>query len=63
VGSRKYLIDIDEDGNWDYILDMLTGLTAYHKEEEQKETPGFVLLSVICTIPIILLWKKYYTKP
>lgn len=62
VGSRKYLIDIDEDGNWDYIFDILTGLDEYREEEGQKETPGFELLSAICTISLVLFWKKHYTK-
>ena len=52
----KYLIDDNEDGEWDFTYSMEEGLKSYEKEEAL--TPGFELIFIICAIALILFWKK-----
>jgi len=54
----SYLIDSDGDGEWDHIFSLTNGLTKY----EEKGTPGFELIFVICAIVFVLFWKRKRTK-
>jgi len=53
-----YLLDTNGDGNWDYIYNLASGLSSYNEEKNREKTPGFELISVVCAIALVLLWKK-----
>jgi len=59
--NGSYLIDIDGDGNWEYIYDPAAGVTVYQNEKQQekeKSTSGFELIIVVCAIAVFLFWKR-----
>jgi len=53
-----YLLDTNGDGKSDYIYDLESGLSSYTEEKNGEKTPGFELISVVCAIALVLLWKK-----
>jgi hypothetical protein len=56
----SYLIDGNGDGTWDYTYSETKGLQSYR---EPQQTPGFILITVLCSIGIaIILWKRKSRK-
>jgi hypothetical protein len=58
--NRNYLIDSDGDSKWDYVYNPTNGESmAYTSTNNDRVTPGFELILVLCAIAVsILLWKK-----
>ena len=67
AGSKlKYLVDIDGDGEWDYIYDLLDGgIEPYQKETEATDVSylNYILLLVIILIIVILAIMIIKKKP
>jgi PKD repeat protein len=55
--NGTYLIDSNGDGIWDYQFDSSSGLTEYQKEIEEKKTPGFELILIVCAVFLIVFWR------
>ena len=60
LDNATYLIDIDNDGKWDYAYSLDSGLSIYYLYLYNKyyniylETPGFDFISLIIVFFIIL---------
>lgn len=48
-----YLIDVDNDGKWEYTYDSVEGLTDY-----TEKTPGFELVLLVCSFIFIIIWRR-----
>jgi len=53
-----YLIDSDNDGEWDYIYSKDEGLSEYSESGKNQDAPGFELLTVLFVITLIMIWKR-----
>ena len=63
--NGKYLIDINGDGNWNYVYSTLIGLEDYNKSEKLEPSWIIILLIVIAisiNSTIIFLYKKIVPK-
>ncbi len=58
----KYLIDIDGDGEWDYIYNQTTGTTTPFTEETIDEVPWAVIALIAVALAIISLIVYFYKK-
>ena len=69
--DQTYLIDTDEDGNWDYTYYLKGGLSAYeesssddgddadpNQSEESTDTPGFEIIILGLALIILFVIKK-----
>jgi len=58
-----YLIDINQNGTWDYTYDAMTGMINVIKEKktiEKIEIPWVLVIGIILIIVIIILFKRGY---
>ncbi|PNX53274.1 MAG: hypothetical protein BV458_05335 [Thermoplasmata archaeon M9B2D] len=57
--DETYLLDIDEDGTWEYTYNSTEGLIEIQNSEE-KETPGYELILILYAISIVVIyrWKR-----
>jgi hypothetical protein len=53
-----YAIDSDGNGEWDYTFDRENGLVPY----QQRKTPGFELIFVLCALSILLFLRRIGKK-
>jgi chitodextrinase len=54
--DKKYLINIDQDSEWEYTYSMETGLEAYKGSVEEKgDSPLTIILIVIAIIVIVII--------
>jgi len=61
--NGRYLIDINQNGTWDYTYDPMTGMINFIKEKktiEKIEIPWVLVVGIILIIVIIILFKRGY---
>jgi hypothetical protein len=55
--NENYLIDENEDGEWDYSFDIEFGLSKYQKNKE-TESPAFEIIFLVISLFIVLFFLK-----
>jgi hypothetical protein len=57
--SGNYLIDTDGNGKWDYTYNPASGESkTYASTNDDRGTPGFELILIVCAIALVLFWKR-----
>jgi len=59
--GEEYLIDSNDDGNWNYTFDSVKGFATYQKKD-LKETPEFGIILVFCAIALLLFIETKLKK-
>ena len=58
----KYFVDIDGDGNWDYIYDYLNSSIDRYKLDKEYSINPIILAIIIIVLIFVIIFSIYYRK-
>ena len=60
--NGRYLIDVNDDGEWDYNFDLTDGLSSLEKKEGGFEAPWMIIILVIVIVLLFIICIFYIYK-